>query len=100
MGVTTGVVVMLALRLGASQPESVLAATAFAFGTIALVYAREFFAEPLLALMTVVAIYLELGSRRERSLVGPIVALAILAKPTGAILGPILALHAALKTRS
>jgi hypothetical protein len=100
IGATTGVVVMLASRLGASQRGSILAAISFAFGTIALVYAREFFAEPLLALITVTAIYLELGSRRERLMAGLPVALAILAKPTGVILGPILATHAALKDRS
>jgi hypothetical protein len=100
IGTTTGMVVMLASRLGASRRGSVVAATAFAFGTIALVYAREFFAEPLLALITSVAIYLELGSQRERSKVGLCAALAVLTKPTGAIIGVILAAHAALKDRS
>jgi hypothetical protein len=100
VGATTGMVMMLASRLGASQRGSIVAAIGFAFGTIALVYAREFFAEPLLALITVAAIYLELGSRRERFMVGPLAALAVLAKPTGALLGPILATHAALKDRS
>jgi hypothetical protein len=100
VGTTTGVVVMIGSRLGASQQGSVVAATGFAFGTVALVYAREFFAEPLLALITAVTIYLELGSQRDRSMVGFWAALAVLAKPTGAILGPILAVHAALKNRS
>ena len=56
VGTTTGVVVMLASRLGASRRGSILAAIGFAFGTVALVLAREFFAEPLLALITAVAI--------------------------------------------
>ena len=99
-GTTTGVVVMLASRLGASRRGSIVAAIGFAFGTVALVYAREFYAEPLLALITVVAIYLELGSQREGSMIGTCTALAVLAKPTGVILGPILATHAALKDRS
>jgi hypothetical protein len=86
VGTTTGVIVELASRLGASRRGSVAAATGFAFGTVALVYAREFFAEPLLTLITAVTIYLELGSRRERSTVGFWTALAVLAKPTGAIL--------------
>jgi hypothetical protein len=100
VGGTTALVVMLSSRLGSSRRGSVLAAIGFAFGTVALVYAREFFADPLLALITVAAIYLELGSNRERFGVGPLAALAVLAKPTGAILGPILGLHAALKERS
>jgi hypothetical protein len=100
VGATTGVVVKLGSRLGASRRGSVAAATGFAFGTIALVYARDFFAEPLLALITAVAICLELGGRIERSMVGFCAALAVLAKPTGAILGPMLAVHAMLKHRS
>ena len=100
VGATTGVVVKLASRLGASRRGSIVAAIGFAFGTVALVYAREFFAEPLLALITVVAIYLELGNERQRSIVGFWTALAVLAKPTGAILGPIVAVHAVLKARS
>ncbi len=98
VGATTGMVMMLASRIGASQRAGILAAIAFAFATIALVYAREFFAEPLLALITVSAIYSEIGS--ERFSVGPLAALAVLTKPTRAILGPILATHAALKDRS
>jgi hypothetical protein len=100
VGATTGMVMMLASRLGASHQGSILAAIGFAFGTIALVYAREFFAEPLLALITVTATYFELGSQRERLIVGPLAALAVLAKPTGVIVGPILAMHAALRDRS
>jgi hypothetical protein len=100
IGATTGVVVMLASRLGASRRGSILAAIAYAFGTVALVYAREFYAEPLLALITVVAIYLELGSQRKGSMVAACAALAVLAKPTGVVLGLVLAMHAALKDRS
>jgi hypothetical protein len=100
IGGTTSLVVMLSSRLGSSRRGSVLAAIGFAFGTVALVYAREFFAEPLLALITVAAIYLELGNHREHFGVGPLAALAVLAKPTGVILGPILGLHAALKEHS
>ncbi len=91
---------MLASRLGASPQGSVLAAVAFAFGTIAVVYAREFFAEPLLALITVAATYFELGSQRQRFTIWALAALAVLAKPPGLILGPVLAAHATLKDRS
>ncbi|HWX27062.1 MAG TPA: glycosyltransferase family 39 protein [Steroidobacteraceae bacterium] len=100
IGATTSVVVMLAARLGASQRGSIVAAIGFAFGTVALVYAREFFAEPLLALITAVAIYHELGNQRERKMVAIWTALAVLAKPTGVVLGPILAIHAVLRDRS
>jgi hypothetical protein len=93
-------VMMLARRLGGSRQGSILAAVSFVFGTIMLVYAREFFAEPLLALMTVAAVYLALGDGRERSGVGALTALAVLAKPTGAVLGPLIALHAVLRDRS
>src|ERR1019366_8112515 len=43
---------LLALRLGASPRGAVLSSLAFAFGTIAWIYSREFYAEPLLALLT------------------------------------------------
>jgi hypothetical protein len=54
----------------------------------------------LLALITVGALYLALGSRGERLAVGALTALAVLAKPTGAVLGPLIALHAILRDRS
>src|SRR5579864_8934673 len=44
--------VILSLRLGASRRGALFAGTAFALGTIAHVYAREFFADPLLTMLT------------------------------------------------
>jgi hypothetical protein len=44
---------LLALRLGTSPRTAMLSALAFAFGTVAWVYSRDFFAEPLLAFLTV-----------------------------------------------
>jgi len=93
-------VVALALRLGSSQRGAVLAAVAFIFGTIAMVYSRDFFAEPLLALITAAAIYRQLGDVNERRIASLLAALAVLAKPTGIILGPLLAAHAGLRDRS
>ena len=100
IGGTTGLIVMLSSRLGSSRRGSVLAAIGYAFGTVALVYAREFYADPLLGLITVAVIYLELGSSRERFELVPLAALAVLAKPPGVILGPLVGLHATLKDRS
>ena len=99
IGVTTGLVVRIAARLGAGGRASVIAAIAFAFG-IALVYAREFMADPLLALVTAAAIYFELGPPRELPLIGLCTALAVLAKPTGIVVGPVIAIHAVLVGKS
>ena len=58
---TALMVALLARRLGATTRGAILASLGFAFGTIALVYSRLFFADPLLALLTVTGIYLTLG---------------------------------------
>ena len=50
---TTALVALLALRLGSDRRGACLAALSFAFGTIALTYTGYFFAEPLLAFLTV-----------------------------------------------
>ena len=47
---------LIAISLGASPKSSAIAALSFAFGTFAFVYARTFFAEPLLALLTAASI--------------------------------------------
>jgi hypothetical protein len=98
---TAYVTALLALRLGARMSGAVWAAIGFAFGTCAMVYARSFFADPLLALLTVVGIYLQLGKRRAGTFAAAAVsALAVLAKPTGVILGPILGAYAMFTRRS
>src|SRR5262249_15980654 len=79
---------LLAGRLGATIRGSMLAALGFAFGTIALVYCRLFFADPLLALITVAGIYFALGDEWRWSTAAAL--LAVLAKPTGIVLGPCL----------
>jgi hypothetical protein len=79
---------LLARRLGATTRGAILAALGFAFGTIALVYSRLFFADPLLALLTVAGIYFTLGGECRGATVAAL--LAVLAKPTGIVLGPCL----------
>jgi hypothetical protein len=98
---TSYLTALLAYRLGASAKNALIAALGFAFGTISLVYAREFFAEPLLALLTVWAIFLEVGgTRHERNGASVLAALAVLAKPSGIVVGPLLVAHSAVKTHS
>jgi hypothetical protein len=92
--VTTSLVALLALRLGSSKKGAYLAAISYAFGTTALVYAREFFAEPLLSLLTTASIYLALGkSYRSHAGAGILAGLAITAKPAGIVVGPVLTLY-------
>lgn len=89
--ITASIVLMVALlarRLGATTRGSILAALGFAFGTIALVYCRQFFADPLLALLTISGIYFALGGDSRGATA--VALLAVLAKPTGIVLGPCL----------
>ena len=91
---TSGLVALLAMRLGATQRGAWLAAVSFCIGTAALAYARIFYAEPLLAFLMVAALYFTFGLSLRNVLIGSAwAALAILAKPTGIILGPILAAY-------
>ena len=91
---TTALVALLAIRLGATKKGAYLAALSFAFGTTALVYARQFFAEPLLSFMTTLSLYLALGKTyREHAMASLLGGLAIAAKPAGIVIGPILSLY-------
>ncbi|HLK85074.1 MAG TPA: hypothetical protein VKT27_01085 [Candidatus Binataceae bacterium] len=85
---TVLLVAMVARRLGASKRGALLAALAFGFGTIAMTYSREFFADPLLALITIAGIYFALNDSVGAAALSA--ALAVLAKPTGIVLGPCL----------
>lgn len=80
---------LLARRLGATTRGAILAALGFSFGTIALTYSRLFFADPLLALLSVAGIYFTLSGNSRASAAAAL--LAVLAKPTGIVLGPCLA---------
>jgi hypothetical protein len=88
---TSGMVALLTLRLGGSRKGAWLAAVSFCIGTVALAYGRTFYAEPLLAFLTVSALYFTLGRSDRDILLGACFAgLALLAKPTGIVVGPIL----------
>ncbi|AFY78830.1 hypothetical protein Ple7327_3635 [Pleurocapsa sp. PCC 7327] len=92
--ITTSLVALLALRLGSSKRGAYLAAIGYAFGTTALVYSREFFAEPLLALLTTASIYLALGKTyREQAGASILAGLAITAKPAGIVIGPLVSFY-------
>jgi hypothetical protein len=98
---TVLMVALLARRLGATTRGAVLAALGFGFGTIAPVYSRAFFAEPLLALLTVSGIYFALGGNaREDIATAAVALLAVLAKPTGIVLGPCLGCYLLCKGRA
>ena len=87
-------VALLALRLGSRQKGAYLAALCYAFGTIALTYAQTLFSEPLLAFLTVACVYFAFGnSWREWIGCSVLAALAILAKPAGIVIGPVISLY-------
>lgn len=93
-------VALLARRLGATTRGAMLAALGYAFGTIAMVYSRDFFADPLLALCTVAGIYFSLSDDpREAAAATAAALLAVLAKPTGIVLGPCLGAYLLCKRR-
>ena len=95
---TVPLVYLLSISLGSVEIGAWLAAISYGFGTIALVYARDFYADPLLALL--VALGSLLAFRQHISwMIVPVTALAVLAKPTGLILGPVLSAYLFWKTR-
>jgi hypothetical protein len=95
---TASIVYLLALSLGGAEMGAWLAAVTYAFSTIALVYTRDFYADPLLALLVALALLLGFGQGTSW-MVFPVTVLAVLAKPTGIILGPILSVYLLWKTR-
>jgi hypothetical protein len=98
---TAGLVALISLRLGSSVSGARLAALTYACGTIALAYARTFYAEPLLALLTAAAILTALdGSPRQIVYAALCSMLAVLAKPTGVLVGLVIAVYLLAKTRS
>ncbi len=98
---TALLVALLARRLGATTRGATIASLGYAFGTIAMVYSRDFFADPLLALLTAAGIYFSLGDDpREAAAASAAVLLAVLAKPTGIVLGPCLGAYLLCKRRA
>jgi hypothetical protein len=95
---TVALVALISLQLGATRQGARRSALCFAGGTIALAYARTFYAEPLLSLLVAAGIYLVFVRSSRAILVAMLVALfAVLAKPTGIFLGPALAVYLLLK---
>lgn len=98
---TAGLVGLIALRLGSSAPGAHGCALSYAFGTISLAYARTFYAEPLLALLTAAAIYYALClAPRQIAYAALCSMLAVLAKPTGVLVGMTIAAYLVATTRS
>ncbi|MGF1496379.1 MAG: glycosyltransferase 87 family protein [Elainellaceae cyanobacterium] len=97
---TTSIVALLALRLGSTGRGAYVAAVGFALGTIAPTYAQTLFSEPLLAFLTLASLYLAMGETR-RAWTSSILlgGLAILAKPTGIVVGPVLSIYWLMKRR-
>jgi len=91
---TAGMVALLTHRMGGDRKRAWLAAVSFCFGTVALAYGRTFYAEALLAFLTVSALYFTFGLSRRDVLLGACFAgLALLAKPAGILIGPILVVY-------
>jgi hypothetical protein len=96
--VTVALVALISLQLGSTLQGARRSALCFAGGTIALAYARTFYAEPLLSLLAAISIYLVFSRSNRAILLAALVALfAVLAKPTGIFLGPALATYLLLK---
>ena len=91
---TVSFVALLAWQLGAPLRGARRGALCFALGTIALVYPRTFYAEPLLALLVAAGLYFAF-EQTPRSILGASACalLAVLAKPTGILVGPTLSLY-------
>ena len=97
---TSMLIMMLSMRLGSAQKDACICALSFAFGTIAVVYTRTFFAEPLLAFLTIAGFYSNLFDTKKRVILTALFSgLAVLAKPTGMILGIIFSAYGIMKKR-
>ncbi|MEO0826100.1 MAG: hypothetical protein AAFX95_14935 [Cyanobacteria bacterium J06639_16] len=93
-GYCTAMVFFLSRRLGARREGAFVAALCYAFGTTALVYSREFFAEPLLSALTATSLYLALGKSWKAHIgASTLAALVITAKPAGVVVGPAIAFY-------
>jgi hypothetical protein len=95
---TVPLVALISLQLGSTLQAARRASLCFAAGTIAMVYARTFYADPLLSLLVAACIYLVFARTKRTILLAALVAmLAVLAKPTGIFLAPALSAYLFLK---
>jgi hypothetical protein len=91
---TVALVAWMALQLGSTLQGARRAALSFGFGTVAMVYARTFYAEPLLSLLIAGAVCLTFTCVPRKIFFAALMALlAVLAKPTGILLGPALSIY-------
>jgi hypothetical protein len=86
---TVALVALISLQLGSTLVAARRASLCFAAGTIAMVYARTFYADPLLSLLVASGIYFVfVRTNRTIFLAAFVALLAVLAKPTGIFLAP------------
>ena len=95
---TVPLVYLLALSLGSADMGAWVAAFTYGFSTFALAYTRDFYADPLLAVLMAAALLLTFEQGAWWMILSA-TALAVLAKPTGIILGPVLSAYLFWKTR-
>jgi len=95
---TVPLVYLLALSLGSDDMGAWVAAFTYGFSTFALAYTRDFYADPLLAVLMAAALLL-VFEQGAWWMIMSATALAVLAKPTGIILGPVLSAYLLWKTR-
>ncbi len=95
---TVPLVYLLAIALKSSAEGAWVAALTYGFGTIAMAYTRDFYADPLLAMLMALGLLLAF-TERPPWIILCVSARAILAKPTGIILGPVLSMYLLCKTR-
>ncbi len=96
---SAGLIAAVSLRMEARISAAITAAVCFAFGTIALVYTRDYFAEPLVTALTLWGISAQLEPSSTGVVAGAISGVGVLAKPPAIVLGPLFSLHAALQRR-
>jgi hypothetical protein len=95
---TVALAALISLQLGSTFQAARRASLCFAAGTIAMVYTRTFYADPLLSLLVAAGIYFVFVCTNRTILLAALVALlAVLAKPTGIILAPALSAYLLLK---
>jgi hypothetical protein len=91
---TIGLVAVMAIQFGSTLRGARRAALCYGLGTVAMVYARTFYAEPLLSLIVAAAVCsIMTGVARRIWFAAVLALLAVLAKPTGILLGPALSLY-------
>ncbi len=91
---TVGYVWLLARRLGASKAVSFRAALLFGFCSPALIHAKSFYSEPLMAFLIMSSLVHILGNSRRGVWVACLASgLAVLAKPSTLYMGPLLTFY-------